>query len=326
MKTEVLKMLREADGYLSGQELSQKLGVSRTAVWKIINQLKEEGYEIQAVRNRGYCLIQAADVITQAELESLIHTRWAGTHLVYYDETDSTNSRARQLGEEGWPHGTLAVADCQLAGRGRRGRNWVSPRGTGIWMSILLRPKVPPQAASMMTLVAALAVAKGIRQAAGLETQIKWPNDIVHNGRKICGILTEMSTEGDWIRYGVIGIGINVNTSQFPPELQDTATSLKLELGKDVKRAGVVAACMEAFEPYYEIYERDKDLSGLIQEYNSLSANIGRQVKVLNPSGSYEGQALGIDSTGSLLVKDQEGQIRTVISGEVSVRGIYGYV
>lgn len=326
MKTEVLKMLRESQGYLSGQELSQRLGVSRTAVWKIISRLRQEGYEIEAVQNRGYRLLQAADVITQAELESLIHTQWAGAKLVYYPETDSTNNRARQLGEEGWPHGTLAVADCQLAGKGRRGRNWASPRGTGIWMSLLLRPKLAPQEASMVTLVAALAVAKGIRQSCGLDSRIKWPNDIVCSGKKVCGILTEMSTEVEWIRYVVVGIGINVNTRSFPEELKDRATSLKIELGRDVKRAKIVAAVMEAFEGYYEIYEKDRDLSELIQEYNQLSANVGKDVRVLDPKGEYSGRALGIDSSGSLLVQCQDGQVRPVISGEVSVRGIYGYV
>ena len=155
-------MLRESEGYLSGQQLCEQLGVSRTAVWKTIGQLKEEGYQIQAVRNKGYRLVQGADVITRAELVSSLDSAWAGSNLVYYDRTDSTNTRARQLAEQGAPHGTLVVADSQTAGKGRRGRHWEAPDGTGIWMTLILRPELEPQRASMLTLVTALAVADAI--------------------------------------------------------------------------------------------------------------------------------------------------------------------
>ncbi len=326
MKTEILKMLKEADQYVSGQQLCERFGVSRTAVWKIIGQLKEEGYEIQAVRNKGYRLVESADVITKAELESLMTTAWAGTNLVYYDETDSTNIRARQLAEEGAPHGTLVTADCQSAAKGRRGRGWIAPKGQGIWMSMVLRPDIEPQNASMLTLVAALAVSEGIKKSTGLEVAIKWPNDIVCRGRKLVGILTEMSTEADWIRYCVVGMGINVNMEAFPEELREKATSLCLELRRPVKRSPVICACMEAFEYYYGIFIRTGDLSALVETYNRLSANLGRMVTVLDPAGEFQGEALGIDSQGSLLVKCIGGEIRRVISGEVSVRGIYGYV
>lgn len=326
MKAEILKVLREADGHVSGQELCERLGVSRTAVWKIIGQLKEEGYQIEAVRNRGYLLKEAADVVTEAELLSQLGTAWAGRRLEYFEKTDSTNIRARVLAEAGAPHGTLAVADCQEAGKGRRGRNWSSPPGTGAFMSLVLRPSFKPQSASMVTLAAALAVSEGIWRAAGLRCQIKWPNDLVYGGRKLCGILTEMSTEGEDIRYVVVGIGINVNTEAFPPEVEKTATSLKLELGRSVKRSQVIGAVMGAFEEYYQVFERTADLSGLMEEYNRRSANLGKQVTVLDPAGEYRGEALGIDSQGSLLVRLPDGKVRQVISGEVSVRGIYGYV
>ena len=326
MKTEILKMLREADGYLSGQQLCEHLGVSRTAVWKIIGQLKAEGYRIEAVRNKGYRLLEGADVITKAELSSCLGTAWAGTELAYYESTDSTNNRARQLAEEGAPHGTLVVADSQTSGKGRRGRHWEAPSGTGVWMTLVLRPQIEPQRASMMTGVAALAVAEGIRQVTGLEAKIKWPNDIVCGGKKVCGILTEMSTEADWIRYAIIGIGINVNIDQFSQELEHVATSLKRELGRSVKRSTVIGAVMAAFEKYYDIFLKTGDLSELSGTYNALSANLGRPVTVLDPAGEYGGTALGIDSQGALLVQCSEGEVRSVISGEVSVRGIYGYV
>lgn len=319
-------MLRESKGYLSGQQLCDRLGVSRTAVWKTIGQLKEEGYEIQAVRNKGYRLVQGADVITRAELESSMDSDWAGSNLVYYDSTDSTNNRARQLAEEGAPHGTLVVADSQTAGKGRRGRHWEAPDGTGIWMTLILRPDMEPQSASMLTLVAAMAVAEAIRHITGLEAVIKWPNDIVCNGKKAVGILTEMSTEAEWIRYVIVGIGINVNMEAFPGDLGQTATSLKLELGCSVKRSPLIGAVMKAFEKYYAMFEADGDLSGMVDTYNAWSANAGRQVRVLDPAGEYRGEALGIDSQGALLVKCSEGEVKSVISGEVSVRGIYGYV
>lgn len=326
MKTEILKMLKETDRYVSGQQLCGQFGVSRTAVWKIIGQLKKEGYQIQAVRNKGYRLVESADVITGAELESLMNTAWAGTKLEYYDETDSTNIRARQLAEKGAPHGTLVTADSQTAGKGRRGRSWIAPRGQGIWMSLVLRPDIDPQNASMLTLVAALAVSDGIKKSTGLDVSIKWPNDVVCRGRKLCGILTEMSTEADWIRYCVVGMGINVNMETFPEELKDQATSLCLELKRPVKRSPVICACMEAFETYYGIFIKTGDLSALTETYNGLSANLARTVTVLDPAGEYRGEALGIDSRGCLLVKCSGGEIRRVISGEVSVRGICGYV
>lgn len=326
MKSEILQMLRSTGDYLSGQQLCGMLGVSRTAVWKAVGELKEEGYVIEAVRNRGYRLIEEADVITQAELKSMLGTRWIGARLEYFDITDSTNIRARKLAEEGAPHGTLVVADSQTAGRGRRGRSWVSPRGDGIWMSMVLRPLMTPASASMLTLVAGLAVVKGVKDSAGLTAMIKWPNDAVLGGKKICGILTEMSTESEYIRYVIPGIGINVNVDDFPEELKATATSLKLETGKSIRRSPVIAAVAESFEHYYDIFMETCDMSGLKDEYNRSLVNMGREVMVLDPRGQYRGTALGIDREGSLLVRREDGGVTAVISGEVSVRGIYGYV
>lgn len=326
MKSEILSMLRAADGYLSGQQLCDKMGVSRTAVWKAMNELKEEGYKIEAVRNRGYHLVENADVITQAELQSMLHSKWIGGRLEYFDETDSTNTRARKLAEEGAIHGTLVVADSQWAGKGRRGRLWTSPKGVGIWMSVVLRPAISPLHASMLTLIAGMAVVKGVRSSTGLNAMIKWPNDAVLEGKKICGILTEMSTEDECIRYVITGIGINVNVDEFPGELAETATSLKLEKGENIRRSPVISAVAEAFEEYYDIFLETCDMSILKEEYNRELANTNREVMVLDPKGQYEGTALGIDNEGSLLVKKKDGTVASVISGEVSVRGIYGYV
>ena len=279
MKTEIIKLLKAAPDYVSGQELCETFGVSRTAVWKVIRQLQEDGYEIEAKRQA----------------------------------------------EKGAPDGTLVAAAEQSAGKGRRGRTWISEKGTGVWMSLLLRPDFPPECASMLTLVAAMAVEKGISRVTGVDGQIKWPNDVVIEGKKVCGILTEMSTEMECIHYVVVGIGINVGTEEFPEEIRDLATSLYLSTQKKVKRAVLAAAVAEAWEFYYEQFLKSGDLRFLMEEYNERLVNRGREVKVLALDGGYMGISQGINEKGELLV-ETGGMVRTVISGEVSVRGIYGYV
>lgn len=326
MKSEILRLLKEADGYVSGQELCESFGVSRTAVWKVIKQLESEGYEIEAVRNKGYRLRQSVDILTKAELESSIDTAWAGRNILYFDETDSTNTAAKRAAEAGAPHGTLVAADYQSMGKGRRGRGWEAPHGVGIWMSLIMRPELHPRCASMLTLVAAMAVVEGIEKSTGLRTGIKWPNDIVADGKKLCGILTEMSTEMECINYVVTGMGINVNMDSFPGGIADVATSIYLQTGRQTGRSQIIGAVMAAFERVYESFMRTGDMSGLIEDYNSLLANKDNAVKVLDLGGEYTGISLGIDREGELLVKMEDGEVRRVISGEVSVRGIYGYV
>lgn len=328
MKAKILKLLRESDDYVSGQHLCEEFGVSRTAVWKAINQLKEDGYNVEAVRNRGYRIVEIPDVVLEEELESLLigKTRWAGQNIAFFRETDSTNLRAKQLGDEGAPHGTLVVAEKQNAGRGRRGRGWESPPGCSIYMSILLRPGVAPVKAPMLTLVMAYSVAEGIRLCTGLDVEIKWPNDIVLNGKKLVGILTEMSTEIDFINHVVIGTGINVNMDSFPEEIAKTATSLCKESGKKIKRSPMIAEIMRQFEYNYERYVETEDLSCIRDAYNQLLVNCGREVQILEKENSYRALALGINDRGELLVRKGDGSEEAIYAGEVSVRGIYGYV
>ena len=326
MKSEILRLLKESDTYISGQQLCDHFHVSRTAVWKVIEQLKKEGYEIEAVRNKGYRLTCSPDVMSKAEIESLLVTQWAGKKVVYSAEIDSTNTQAKAAGEQGEAHGTLFVADKQNAGKGRRGRVWESPAGSSIYMTILLRPDLPPVKAPMLTLVMAVSVAEGIRQVTGLDTQIKWPNDIVLNKKKICGILTEMSTEIDYINYVVIGDGINVNQDTFPEELSETATSLKIESGQIYRRSELIASIMKQFEKNYEIFLETEDLSGIQDIYNEMLVNRGREVRVLEPGNEYNAFAEGINKTGELIVKTEAGEEKHIFAGEVSVRGIYGYV
>ena len=325
MKSEILRLLKESDTYISGQQLCEQFQVSRTAIWKVIDQLKKEGYEIEAVRNKGYRLIDSPDVMSKAEIESLVDTKWAGKNVVYYDEIDSTNNRAKEAGDNGAAHGTLFVADMQVAGKGRRGRVWKSPSGSSIYMTILLYPDIPPVKAPQLTLLMAIAVAEGIQEVTGLETKIKWPNDIVVNGRKICGILTEMSAQIDYINYIVVGVGINVSNESFPEEVAATATSLYLLTGVRISRAKLAAKIMAEFEKYYAIYLETQDLSGVMNEYNCHLVNRGRSVRVLDPRKEYTGVAQGINQNGELLVQTEDGTAH-VSSGEVSVRGVYGYV
>lgn len=318
-------MLRDTDGYVSGQELCNKFGVSRTAIWKVINQLKEAGYEIEAAQNKGYHLIAAPDVMTEAELESLKNTQWAGCEIYCFDSIDSTNTKAKELAEAGHPSGTLVVADQQTLGRGRRGRSWESPAGTGIFMTLMLKPDINPNNASMLTLVAAMATARAITEVTGEAARIKWPNDIVMNGKKVVGILTEMSAQFDYINHIVVGIGINVHNEEFPEEIAKTASSLLLECDHRIHRASLIEAFLEEFERLYAVYLETEDMSGLQKEYDSLLVNRGRQVRVLDPKEPFEGKAMGITKKGELIVDTWESR-KLVSSGEVSVRGIYGYV
>lgn len=326
MKEEILRLLRSADGYISGQELCNRFGVSRTAVWKAINQLKEAGYEIEAQQNKGYRLMAAPDLMTEAEIKSLMHTDWVAKEVLYFDTIDSTNTKAQELAEKGYPSGTLVVADKQESGKGRRGRSWVSPSCTGIFMTLMIKPDINPNNASMLTLVAALAVAKAITSVTGEEAMIKWPNDIVVNGKKVCGILTEMNAQFDYINHIVVGIGINVHNESFPEEISQMASSLMIEAGgKRFHRAQIIAETMSYFEQYYDTFLKTQDLSALVREYDKLLVNRNKSVRVLDPKEPFDGKAMGITPKGELIVDTWESR-KLVSSGEVSVRGIYGYV
>lgn len=326
MKEEILRLLRSADGYISGQELCNRFGVSRTAVWKAINQLKEAGYEIEAQQNKGYRLMAAPDLMTEAEIKSLMHTEWVAKEVLYFDTIDSTNTKAQELAEKGYQSGTLVVADKQESGKGRRGRSWVSPSGTGIFMTLMIKPDINPNNASMLTLVAALAVAKAITSVTGEEALIKWPNDIVVNGKKVCGILTEMNAQFDYINHIVVGIGINVHNESFPEEISQMASSLMIEAGgKRFHRAQIIAETMSYFEQYYDTFLKTQDLSALVREYDELLVNMNKAVRVLDPKEPFDGKAMGITPKGELIVDTWESR-KLVSSGEVSVRGIYGYV
>lgn len=326
MKEKILQLLNDADSYISGEEISNKLGVSRTAIWKVINSLKEKGYKIESVTRKGYKLISSPDILGEEEIHYNLNTRLIGQKIITFDQIGSTNQEAKKLALEGMEEGTVIIADEQIAGKGRRGRNWVSPPGTGIWMSMILRPDTQPENASMITLVAGLAVCKAIHQITSMKALIKWPNDIVINGKKICGILTEMNSEIDFINFVVVGIGINVNISEFPPELDNIATSLMLEGNEKYKRKTLVKKILEEFEECYNKYLQTEDLQGIVDDYNSYCVNIGKEVKVISKSEEITGKVKCVTQKGELIIIGSNGDDILITSGEVSVRGIYGYV
>lgn len=326
MKSKILMLLKNAGDYVSGQELCEKFGVSRTAVWKAVGQLKKEGYRIEAVQNKGYRLLDAPDILSRDEILSCMKTTSMGRQVVYLERTGSTNQDAKRMAENGAGSGTLVVTDCQETGKGRRGRSWVSPSGVNIYFTLLLRPDFAPDKASMLTLVMALSVAQAIEKQTGRKAGIKWPNDIVMEGKKVCGILTEMTLEEAEIQSVVIGTGINVGQTEFPEEISQRATSLFLVCGKNISRSALIAETMSCFERNYAAFEKNLNLSALKETYEGYLLNLGKEVRVLDPAGEYDGRAKGINENGELLVELADGSINRVYAGEVSVRGIYGYV
>lgn len=327
MKEEILQIFKEKNDFVSGQELCEHFNVSRTAIWKAVKALKDSGYEIESVTNKGYRLKSVADVLNETEIKNHLNTKKIAQQLKYFDVIDSTNLECKRIADAGqFYDGTLIVADRQDAGRGRRGRTWECPAGINIAMSLLLKPDIAPDTASMLTIVMAMAVANAVKKVSALDVKIKWPNDIIINGRKFCGILTEMSLEMDYIHYVIIGVGINVNQLEFPEEIKDIATSVKLQKGESVSRAKIVANVMAEFERLYEQFLADGDLSALMEEYNQYLVSFAKEVRVLDPKGEFCGISEGINSVGELLVRKEDGNLANVYAGEVSVRGIYGYV
>lgn len=325
IKTRILKELKNTDTYVSGQDICEKCGVSRTAVWKVINQLKNEGYEIDSVTNKGYKILETPDILSKSEIESVIEDGSIVKDIIYFDETDSTNTRAKLLGEEGAVSGTLVVADCQNMGKGRRGRSFSSPAGQSIYMTLLLRPDTSPSKASMITILSAMAVRTALSEVCGIEGLIKWPNDIVADGRKLCGILTEMSAELTKINYVVVGIGINVNNEKMPEDIEKIAVSARMLTGKKQKRSLIIGSVCKWFSIYYNKFIETSDLSLLKDEYNRYLIHMNKEVEIIRDNEKYRAKSLGLADDGELLI-EKDGKPETVMSGEVSVRGVYGYV
>lgn len=329
MRDRILKELKNHMGdYVSGEELSNKLQVSRTAVWKYINQLKASGYVIDSQTKKGYKLLESPDSLLPYEIKENLNTSFVGGEIKFLEEVDSTNLYAKRMAEDGFPDGTVIIADEQLKGKGRLGREWVSPKGKGIWMTIMLKPGINPSHAAKVTLLAACAVNKAISETCGIDTRIKWPNDIVCNGKKLCGILAEMGAELDEINYLIVGIGINVNIDkdEFPQELHSIATSIKIEKGMDISRKTLVVNILNNFEAYYKTFLKTGSIAGFIPEYKEKSAIIGKEVNIISSTQRFTGKVLDISAEGQLLVKLEDGTVKEIISGEVSIRAKDGYI
>lgn len=326
-KDGVLRLLQDAEGYLSGQEMSVRLGVSRMAVNKAIEALRQGGYDIEAITRRGYRLRAEPEVFNQTSiLAALGEHPWA-SNLVALDTVDSTNTYAKRLAAAGAPAGTVVTADCQTGGRGRLGRSFASPAGCGVYLSVVLRPKAEPQQLLHLTAMVAEAACQAVEDATGLRPKIKWTNDLVIGRKKLCGILTELSVvaESGQVDSVVAGIGINCNqkNGDFPPEIGQIATSLRQALGASIDRSRLAAAlirqlsrleaeCLSCKAHWLEQYARD-------------CMTIGQDVRVVRGDEVRLAHADGIDENGALLVTYANGEQATVFSGEVSVRGMYGY-
>lgn len=320
-KEDILKLLRAEKGYVSGEKISERLGISRTAVWKHINSLKKEGYNISSVSRRGY-IFKESDILNADEIADRLKTEKIGKEIVYISKTDSTNNMAKRNSEKG--DGTVFVTDCQTAGKGRSGKEWLSADSGGLFMSILLKPDLPPDSLSTMTLVVGLAVTKALRKLTGEEICIKWPNDIVLNKKKLCGILCEMSAEVGMLNYVVCGIGVNVGNERFPKEIDKVACSIKSETGKNFLRSTVCAEILNTFEMVYKQFLTD-GIASLIPEYKKYCITLGRDVTVIKRGESYNAYAADVNDSGELVVSTPGGT-EALYSGEVSVRGLLGYV
>lgn len=329
MKDNILReLINNKNRYLSGQELSAKFGISRTAIWKHINKLKEEGYVIESATNKGYVLIESPDILNPVEIKELLKTKFIGRDIIYLDSVDSTNSYGKRMAEGDFWDGTVIIAEEQTSGRGRLGRDWVSPKGKGIWMTIMLKPDIKPNLASQVTLIAAVAVLKAIKSIYNMDIMIKWPNDLVVNGKKVCGILTELGAEIERINYLCVGIGINANSeeSDFINKALDTATSIKIATSIKVERKELIARILTVFENYYSLFLEKGSIGFMVEEYKKYLINIGKEVRLVTKNEEIQAKAEDINSEGHLLVRLKDGTLKEISSGEVSVRGIYGYV
>lgn len=307
---------KHKDGYLSGEELSEALGISRTAVWKHIEKLRDEGYEIIASPHLGYRLLSVPDRLTEIELKWKLGADTIGRKIYSYQEIASTNDAARDLAVSGEKEGSVVIAEYQTRGRGRLGRKWVSPRGKGVYLSIVLRPDILPRRLSAVTLFTALSVAKTIREFADLPALIKWPNDILVNKNKVCGILTELNGEADKVNFVIVGIGVNVNTSK--ELLPKGAASLSSEKGKGISRIEFAKALLKGLDSYYRLFTNGK-LKEIIEEYKSLSAVLDRRVEINYHNRLISGQAVDVDDEGALILRMDSGFNERILAGDVTM-------
>jgi BirA family transcriptional regulator, biotin operon repressor / biotin---[acetyl-CoA-carboxylase] ligase len=319
-KDRLLSYFKEKKGeWVSGELVSNEFSVSRAAIWKHVCKLKEDGYTIDSSPKKGYFFGQDSDLILPNEIRDGLATSVFGQRdITYFKTLGSTNIRAKELAERGAAEGTLIIAEVQTEGRGRRGRSWLSPAGHGIYATLILRPAMSPAGAPRITLMTAVAVADAILSLSELEVKIKWPNDIMVKGKKLAGILTEISTEMDSINYIVVGLGLNVNTPDFPRELKKRATSILIETGRSFSRIKLLRAYLEQFEKYYQMFTANH-FKPIMQRWKELSEIIGKEIIVDVIGQSHAGKVVDIDDDGVLILKNSDGIIHRIFSGDVSV-------
>ena len=317
-KDQVLRALLDAQECISGSELARRLGVSRNAVWKAIEQLRGEGYPVEAATNRGYWLADGADILSVAEIEHYRRGGAIGSPMELHSQINSTNIRAKELAAQGAPHGTVVIAGQQTMGRGRFGRAFYSPEGSGVYISFILRPQLPADRAVMLTSMSAVAVARAMEKVADVQASIKWVNDVYLGPKKACGILCEagMDFENGQMQYVISGIGVNVGFMDFPEELADKATSISNVCGKRISRSRFAAELINEMNALYPQLET----GAFMEESRRRSNVIGREIEVLRGEERYPATAIDIDDEGSLVIRTGDGEVKTLHSGEISVR------
>lgn len=310
MQNQIINYLKQAEGYISGEDISRQLKITRTAIWKNIEELRKDGYDIVAVPHLGYKLLSSPDKLFPREVLRGLKTKTIGQNYVHLDTVGSTMDHAFQLAVDGAREGTVVCAEGQTKGRGRMERPWSSPKGKGLYFSLILKPNLFPADAAKMTLFSAVALCEAISQSAGIPVQIKWPNDLLIKDRKVAGILTELSAEMDRVRFIVIGVGLNVNTSTklLPPN----ATSLKQETGRNFSRVVLLQGIFQSIERWYEVLKKD-GFSPIISRWRELSSTLGRKISI----GDIKGKAVDLDEHGGLIIQKESGERIRCMTGDV---------
>lgn len=321
MKYKILETLIKSNDFLTDERISRELGISTNCVCENIEKLKLDGNEIEYDEKKGYRILNTSDMLCFPYV--FPKTEFVGKKVFYFDKIDSTNKVAK---ETKCCDGDLFISDMQTNGRGRMGKNWLSPSGCGIWMSIVLYPRIDMEKIMQVSLVAGISVCESLNNMYGIDCKIKWPNDIVCEGKKICGILVETKTEEKNVLKVIVGIGVNVNNETFPDELSDLAVSLKQITGKKQKRVDIVNYILRCFEKNYKLLFCENKSELIIDKYKKKCINIGKKVVSFGKNGKICGTAVDISSAGELIILEDNGKKTTVNSGEVSVRGIYGYI
>ncbi|MEG6617216.1 biotin--[acetyl-CoA-carboxylase] ligase [Peptococcaceae bacterium 1198_IL3148] len=320
MKERVLHILKSAQR-ISGEEICRQLNISRTAVWKHIKTLKQEGYQIDTQPRLGYQLLKTPDCLYPAEVKAGLETTFIGQKLFHFAQLSSTNDYAKELARDGGAEGAVVVTEAQVGGKGRLGRQWHSVAGEDVALSVLLYPNISPMETPKFSMLAAVAVAKGIEQTCGIKAAIKWPNDLLINGKKVCGILVEMGAEMDRVKYVVLGIGINVNSTpeMWSEDIKYKTTSVKEQNGQPINRVKLVQNLLAQLEALYLLC-RERGFAPILEEWCKWCVSLNCQAKVETINGNFTGWVEGIDDSGSLLLRLKDGSVKTFTSGEVSLR------